>query len=80
MAGCVATDDYKCFPQSSYNMRLAAYVARMGDRKSAYRVSVRRSEGKRQLGRARCRWKGNIGKNLQRIGMGRHGPDCSASG
>jgi hypothetical protein len=31
-------------------------VARMGDRRSAYRVLARRPEGKRKLGRPRCRW------------------------
>jgi len=37
-------------------MRLAERVARMGDIRDAYRVSVRRSDGKRPLGRPRHRW------------------------
>jgi hypothetical protein len=32
----------------------------MGDRRSAYRILVRKPEGKRPVGRARCRWVGNI--------------------
>jgi hypothetical protein len=34
-------------------MRWAVYVARMGDSRGAYRVLVRRPEGRRQLGRPR---------------------------
>ena len=33
------------------------YVASMVDRRGAYRVFVGRSDGKRLLGRPRCRWK-----------------------
>jgi hypothetical protein len=35
----------------SRRMRLAAYVARMGEKRNAYRVLVRKPEGKRPLGR-----------------------------
>jgi len=31
-------------------------VARMGERRAAYRVLVGRSEGKRPCGRPRCSW------------------------
>jgi len=34
-------------------------VARMGDRRGVYRVLVGRTEGKRQLARAGCRWDNN---------------------
>ena len=34
-------------------MRLAGHVARMGDRRGAYRVLVGKPEGRRPLGRAR---------------------------
>ena len=37
----------------------------MGNRRGAYRVSVRRSEGKRSLGRSRDRWKDNIKMDLK---------------
>ena len=36
------------------------HVARMGERRDAYRVVVERPEGRRPLGRRRCRWKDNI--------------------
>jgi hypothetical protein len=47
----------------------------MGDRKGAYRVLVRRPEGKRPLGTHRRRWKDNIETDLPRSGIGRHGLD-----
>jgi len=40
-------------------MRWEGHVARMGDRKVACRVLVRRAEGKRPLGRRRRRWENN---------------------
>ena len=42
----------------------------MGDRTGAYRVLVGRPEGKRLLGRPRCRWENNIEINVQKIGWG----------
>ena len=50
------------------------YVARTGDRKNAYRVLVERSEGKRPLGRPRCRWEDNIKMYVQEVKWG-HGLD-----
>ena len=38
-------------------VRWAGYVARMGERREAYRVLVMKPEGKRPLGRHRHRWK-----------------------
>jgi hypothetical protein len=35
-----------------------------------YRVLVRKPEGKRPLGRPRCRWKDNINMDLQAMGCG----------
>jgi hypothetical protein len=35
-------------------------VARMGEGRGVYRVLVRRPEGKRPLGRPRCRWEDDI--------------------
>jgi len=49
-------------------MRWAGYVARIGERKCAYRVSVGKSEGKRPLGRPRCRWEDDIKMDLQEVG------------
>jgi hypothetical protein len=54
----------------SKKMRLAGYVARMGDRRGAYMVLVDRPEGKRSLGRPRSRWEDNIKKDLQEVGYG----------
>jgi len=53
----------------SRRMRWAGYVARTGDRRGAYRVSVERPEGKRPLGRPTRKWANNI-KNDQEVGWG----------
>jgi hypothetical protein len=45
---------------TSRRMRWAGHVACMGDERSVYRVLVGRPEGKRPLGRLRCRWEDNI--------------------
>ena len=54
----------------SRRMRWAGHIARMGERRDAYRVLVRKSEGKRPLGRPRHRWEGNIKMNLHEVGCG----------
>jgi hypothetical protein len=41
-------------------MRWAGHVARMGEKRNAYRLLVGKPEGKRPLGRPRCRWVDNI--------------------
>jgi len=51
----------------------------MEERMDEYSISVRRPEGKRQVGRLRCRWEGNIKMDFQEVGYG-HGLDWSASG
>jgi len=48
----------------SRRMRWAGHVARMGDRRSVYRVLMGKPEGKRQLGRPRCTWEDNIKMDL----------------
>jgi len=40
----------------------------MGERRSEYRVLVGKPEGKRPLGRPRCRWEDNIKMGLQELG------------
>jgi len=45
-------------------MRWAGHVARMGEERGAYRVLVRKPEGKRPLGRPRLRWVDNIRMDL----------------
>jgi len=42
----------------------------MGDRRSVCRVSVGKPEGKRPLGRPRCRWEDNIKMDLQEVECG----------
>jgi hypothetical protein len=52
----------------SRRMRWAGYVARIGEKRNAYRKMVGKSEGKRPLGRPRCRWVENIKMYLREIG------------
>jgi len=49
-------------------MRWAGHVAHMGEERGAYRVLVRKPEGKRPLGRPRRRWVDNIRMDLQEVG------------
>jgi len=51
-------------------MRWAGHVARMGEERGMYRVLVGKLEGKRPLGRPRCRWVDNIRTGLQKVGCG----------
>ena len=50
--------------------RWAWHEARMGEKRGAYRVLVRKPEGKRPLGRPRRRWEDNIKMDLQEVGYG----------
>jgi hypothetical protein len=54
----------------SRRMKWAGHVERMGERKGAYRALVRKSEGKRPLGKPRRRWQDNIKMDLQELGCG----------
>jgi len=40
----------------------------MGEMRNAYRVLDGKPEGKRPLGRSRCRWEDNIRRDLREIG------------
>ena len=42
----------------------------MGERRGVYRVLVGKPEGKRLLGRPRCRWEDNIKMDLQEVECG----------
>jgi hypothetical protein len=42
----------------------------MGEGKGVYRILVGKPEGKRPLGRPRCRWEYNIKMGLQEVGCG----------
>jgi hypothetical protein len=54
----------------SRRMRWAEHVARMDERRGAYRVLVGRPEGRRPLRRPRRRWEDNIKMDLQEVGWG----------
>ena len=47
--------------------RWAGHVARIGDRRVSGRVLVGRPEGKRLIGRSRCRWEDNTKMDLQYV-------------
>jgi hypothetical protein len=47
--------------------RWAGDVARMGEKRNAYRILVGNPEGKRPLGRPRCRWVDNIKIDLKEV-------------
>jgi hypothetical protein len=51
-------------------MRWARHVARMGDVRGAYNILIGRPEGRRPLGRPRCRWEDNIKMDLREIVFG----------
>jgi len=46
------------------------HVARMGKLRGVYRNLVGKTEGRRPLGRPRCRWVDNIRMDLQEVGCG----------
>jgi hypothetical protein len=41
-------------------MRWAGHIVHMGEKMKTYRVLVGKPEGKRPLGRPKCRWEDNI--------------------
>jgi len=49
----------------SRRMRCAWHISRMGEMRNAYKISVRKPEGKKQLGRSKCKWKDNIKMDLR---------------
>jgi len=54
----------------SRRMRWAGHVSRMGEERGVYRVLVWKLEGRRPMGRPRCRWMDNIRMDLQEVGCG----------
>jgi len=55
------------------NDEMGGRIGAYGGRRGAYRVLVGRREGRRPLGRPRCRWEDNIKMDLQTVewrGMG----------
>jgi hypothetical protein len=51
-------------------MRWTGHVARMGEKRNAYKLLVGKPEGKRPLGRPRHRWVDNIWMDLGEVGWG----------
>jgi hypothetical protein len=51
-------------------MRWVGHVARMGEERKVYKVLVGKPEGKRPLGRPRCRWEDGIRMDLREIDLG----------
>jgi hypothetical protein len=54
----------------SRRMRWAGHVARMGEKRNVCRLLVGKPEGKRRLGRPRCKWVDNIRMDLGEVGWG----------
>jgi hypothetical protein len=54
----------------SRRMRWAGHVARMGEKRNAYRLLMGNPEGKRPLVRLRRRWVDNIKVDLEEVGWG----------
>jgi hypothetical protein len=52
----------------SRKRRGAGHVERIGETRNAYRILMGKPEGKRSLGRPRCKWVDNIKMNLREIG------------
>jgi len=52
----------------SRRLRWAGHVARMGEGRDVHRVLVGKPEGKRPLGRPRCRREDNITMDLREVG------------
>ena len=52
----------------SKRMRWVGHVARTGEGRGVHRVLVGKPEGKRPLGRPRCRWEDNIKIEHQGVG------------
>jgi hypothetical protein len=51
-------------------LRWTGHVARMRERRGAYRVLVGKPEGRRPLGRPRRRWEDTIKTDLREVGCG----------
>jgi hypothetical protein len=58
------------FVYLSRRMKWAGHVARMGEKRNAYRLLVGKPMGKSPLGRPRRRWVDNIRMDLGEVGKG----------
>jgi len=78
-------NDLYCSPNivrviKSRRMRWAGHVARMGEKRGAYRVLVGKPDVNRALRRTRFKWEDNIKVCLQEVGCGGCGLDRPGSG
>ena len=53
----------------SIRLRWAGHIARMEERRSAFKIITGKTTGKRPLGRPRRRWEDNIRMDLEEIGI-----------
>jgi hypothetical protein len=60
-------------------LRWAGYVAQKGKKRNSYRILVRKPEGKKSLGRSRCRGVVNVKIDLKRYRMGWYALDQSGA-
>jgi hypothetical protein len=51
----------------SRRVKWAGYVSHVGEERKVYRILVGKPEGKRLLGRPRCRWEDGIRTDLREI-------------
>ena len=54
----------------SRRLRWVGHVARMGERRDAFRVLVGKPEEKKPVGRHRHRWEDNIKMDIREVGCG----------
>jgi hypothetical protein len=54
----------------SWRMRWAGHVARIGEKRNAFRISVGKPEGKRPLGRPRRKWVDSIKMDPREVEWG----------
>jgi hypothetical protein len=52
----------------SRTMKWTGYIARIGEKRNAYRILVGKPEGKKPLGRQERRWVNNITVHLREMG------------
>jgi hypothetical protein len=65
------SSDLKCGEIQIFGNYITGHVARMGERRGAYRALVGKPEGRRSLGRPSRRWEDNIKMDLREVEWGR---------
>ena len=59
---------------------MGGVCSKYGERRDVYSVLVGQYEGKRPLGRTRCRWENNIKMDIHEVGCMGYGMDRAGSG